>query len=76
MFKEVPSRLLVLAWLQQDLCIIATIPYTTEIVPMAVGIGNLKKQIVHTTLLEHIKADDVTCPYQKLTVVAINHALS
>lgn len=71
-----PLRLLVLARLPQHLCIIATTPYTKEIVPMAVGIGLLKKQIIHTTLLEHIKADDVTCPYQNLTVVAINHALS
>lgn len=71
-----PSRFLVLAWLQQDLCIIAVIASTKEIVEMAAGIGILNKHIFHTTLLEHIKADDVTCPYQKLTVVAINHALS
>lgn len=37
---------------------------------------NLKKHIIHATLLEHTKADDVTWSYQKLTVVAINHALS
>lgn len=43
---------------------------------MAAGIGNLKKHIIHTTLLEHTKADDVTWSYQKLTVVVINHALS
>lgn len=59
-----------------DLCIIAVTPCTKEIVQMPVGTGILKKHIVHTTLLEHIKADDFTCPYQKLTVVAINHALS
>lgn len=76
MFQEVPSRFSVPAWLQQDLCIIAVIPYTKEIVQMAAGIGNLKKHITHTTLLEHTKADDVTRSYQKLTVVAINHALS
>lgn len=75
MFQEVPSRFLVPAWLQQDLCIIAVI-YTKEIVQMAAGIGNLKKHITHTTLLEHTKADDVTWSYQKITVVAINHALS
>lgn len=74
MFKEVLSRFLVLASLQQDLCIIVTIAYTKEIVQMAVGV--LKKCIIHTTLLDYIKADYVTCPYQKLTVVAINHALS
>lgn len=76
MFKEVPSRLLVLTWLQQNLCITATIPSTKETVQTALGIGILKKLIIHTTLLEHIKADDVTCPYQNLTVVVINHALS
>lgn len=59
-----------------DMCIIATIPHTKEIVQMAVGIGILKKHIIHTALLEHIKADDVTCPHQALTAVAINHALS
>lgn len=76
MLKEVPSRFLVLAWLRQNLCIIATIPSSKETVQTALGTGILKKHIVHTTLLEHKKADDVTCPYQKLTVVAINHALS
>lgn len=75
MFKEVSSRFIVIAWIQQDLCIIATTPYTKEVVQMAAGIGILKKHIIHTPLLEHIKADDVTCPYQKLTAVAINHAL-